>query len=143
MLDAAISQMQVARDRPWQPVPEDLEARYAIGQADQGDLVARLVEEVLPHHGGNIHPRFWGWVQGSGLPSDMIASVAAAAVNANMGGRDHGANYMERAVVDWTRASMGLPEGASGSRTARSLTADAYQPCLGVAPAWNTPAAPF
>ena len=41
MLDAAISQMQVARDRPWQPVPEDLEARYAIGQADQGDLVAR------------------------------------------------------------------------------------------------------
>jgi len=114
MLDAAITQMQVARNRPWQPVPEDLEARYAIGQADQGDLVERLVEDVLPHHGGNIHPRFWGWVQGSGLASDLIAGMAAAAVNANCGGRDHGANRMERAVIDWTRQAMGFPEGASG-----------------------------
>jgi len=117
MLDAAISQMQVARNRPWQPVPEDLEARYAIGQADQGDLVARLVEDVLPHHGGNIHPRFWGWVQGSGLASDLIAGMAAAAVNANCGGRDHGANRMERAVIDWARRIMGFPEAASGVLT--------------------------
>ena len=116
MLEAALDQMQTASDHPWQPVPEDIDARYAIdGMAHgAGAAVDQILSDVMPYHGGNTHPRFWGWVQGSGLPSDMIASVAAAAVNANMGGRDHGANYMERAVVDWTRARMGLPEGASG-----------------------------
>ncbi len=116
MLDAALDQMQQAAERPWQPVPEDIDARYAIRAEAQGpqEAVNRIIADVLPYHGGNIHPRFWGWVQGSGLASDLISSVAAAAVNANMGGRDHGANYMERAVVDWTRRKMGMPDGASG-----------------------------
>ncbi|MGR3758923.1 pyridoxal phosphate-dependent decarboxylase family protein [Roseobacteraceae bacterium NS-SX3] len=117
MLEACLDQMEGARSRPWQPVPEDLEARYAVGQGG-GDLVERIARDVLPHHGGNIHPRFWGWVQGTGLASDLIAAMAAAAVNANLGGRDHGANRMERAVIDWTRRKMGLPEGASGVFTA-------------------------
>lgn len=116
MLETALDQMQQAADHPWQPVPEDIDARYAVrGQAQPPQVVVdRIIQDVLPYHGGNTHPRFWGWVQGSGLASDVIASIAAAAVNANMGGRDHGANYMERAVVDWTRAKMGMPEGASG-----------------------------
>ncbi|MFY0309510.1 pyridoxal phosphate-dependent decarboxylase family protein [Leisingera sp. D0M16] len=116
MLEAALDQMQQAAERPWQPVPEDIDARYAVTAEARGpqETVDRIIEDVLPYHGGNIHPRFWGWVQGSGLASDLISSLAAAAVNANMGGRDHGANYMERAVVDWTRRKMGLPEGASG-----------------------------
>ncbi|UWQ77833.1 amino acid decarboxylase [Leisingera sp. S132] len=116
MLDAALDQMQQAAERPWQPVPEDIDARYAVTAEARGprETVDRIIRDVLPYHGGNIHPRFWGWVQGSGLASDLISSLAAAAVNANMGGRDHGANYMERAVVDWTRRKMGMPEGASG-----------------------------
>ncbi|UWR43789.1 pyridoxal phosphate-dependent decarboxylase family protein [Phaeobacter inhibens] len=116
MLEAALDQMQQAAERPWQPVPDDIDARYAITAEAQGpqQTVDRIIEDVLPYHGGNIHPRFWGWVQGSGLATDLISSLATAAVNANMGGRDHGANYMERAVVDWTRRKMGMPEGASG-----------------------------
>ncbi|MDE4131967.1 pyridoxal-dependent decarboxylase [Phaeobacter sp. QD34_3] len=115
MLEAALDQLEHVRDRPWQPVPGDLPQRYQIGQG--GDLVGRIERDVLPHHGGNIHPRFWGWVQGTGLASDLIAGMAGAVVNANVGGRDHGAVYMERAVIDWTRAKMGLPEGASGVLT--------------------------
>lgn len=116
MLEAALDQMQQAAERPWQPVPDDIDARYAVQAEARGpqETVDRIIADVLPYHGGNTHPRFWGWVQGSGLASDLIASVAAAAVNANMGGRDHGANYMERAVVDWTRRKMGMPEGTSG-----------------------------
>lgn len=116
MLDAALDQMQQAAERPWQPVPDDIDARYAVTADALGPRAAvdRIIRDVLPYHGGNTHPRFWGWVQGSGLASDLISSLAAAAVNANMGGRDHGANYMERAVVDWTRRKMGMPEGASG-----------------------------
>ena len=112
MLDLAIDQMAHVQDRPWQPVPDDLADRFEIGQG--GDVVGRIKDDVLPNHGGNIHPRFWGWVQGTGLASDLIAAMAAVALNANCGGRHHGANEMERVVIDWTREKMGMPEGASG-----------------------------
>jgi glutamate/tyrosine decarboxylase-like PLP-dependent enzyme len=116
MLEASIDQMERAAERPWQPVPEDMQDRFEIGASAEsgGDLVSRIERDVLPYHGGNIHPRFWGWVQGTGLVSDLIAGMAGAAVNGNLGGRDHGANYMERAVISWTRRRMGMPEGASG-----------------------------
>lgn len=112
LLDAGIDRMRDAAAHPWQPVPEDVRAGYAIGGG--GDVARRLVEQVMPYHGGNTHPRFWGWVQGSGLPSDLMAGIAGAVINANVGGRDHGAVYMERAVIDWTRRVMGFPDGASG-----------------------------
>lgn len=112
LLDAGIDRMRDARDHPWQPVPDGLQALYAIGRG--GDVADRLAREVMPHHGGNTHPRFWGWVQGTGLASDILAGIAGAVMNGNLGGRDHGAVYMERAVIDWTRDVMGFPEGASG-----------------------------
>lgn len=119
MMDAAIDQMVHAGARPWQPVPDDLAERYAIPTAPTAGspaeaLTNMLKSHVLPHHGGNIHPRFWGWVQGTGLASDLIAAVASVAINANLGGRHHGANEMERVVIDWARRVMGMPEGASG-----------------------------
>jgi len=117
MLEASLDQLEQVRDRPWQPVPQEVRDGYAI-RGEGGDVVERITRDVLPYHGGNIHPRFWGWVQGSGLASDLIAGMAGAAINANVGGRDHGAVYMERAVVDWTRQRMGLPEGAGGVLTA-------------------------
>jgi glutamate/tyrosine decarboxylase-like PLP-dependent enzyme len=117
MLDASLDQLEQVRDRPWKPVPQEVRDGYTI-RGEGGDVVERIARDVLPYHGGNIHPRFWGWVQGSGLASDLIAGMAGAAINANVGGRDHGAVYMERAVVDWTRQKMGLPEGAGGVLTA-------------------------
>ncbi len=112
LLDQCLTQMETARDHPWQAPPEDAAARYAIGKG--GDLMTRITDDVLPFHGGNTHPRFWGWVQGAGLASDFLAGMVAAALNANCGGRNHGANEMERAVIDWTRRKMGYPDGASG-----------------------------
>lgn len=116
MLEASIDQLQQVAERPWQEVPEDVKDGYAVQAkgSDAGAIVDRITQEVLPYHGGNIHPRFWGWVQGTGLASDLISGMAGAVVNANTGGRDHGANYMERAVIDWTRDKMGMPEGSSG-----------------------------
>ncbi|PCJ05943.1 MAG: amino acid decarboxylase [Rhodobacteraceae bacterium] len=116
MLEASIDQLQQVAEHPWQQVPETVKAGYgvqALGQS-AADMVTRITQDVLPYHGGNIHPKFWGWVQGSGLASDLIAGMAAAVINANTGGRDHGANYMERAVIDWTRQKMGMPEGSNG-----------------------------
>lgn len=116
LLDHCIDLMQRADERPWQHVPDGLEESYAIGQtaARGADVMDRLREEVLPYHAGNTHPKYWGWVQGSGLSTDIAASMVAAVMNSNCGGRNHGANYMERAVIDWTRQKMGMPESAFG-----------------------------
>lgn len=116
LLDHCIDQMQNAGDRPWQHVPDGIEESYAIGQtaAQGGDVMARLRDDVLPYHAGNTHPKYWGWVQGTGLTTDVTAGMVTAVMNSNCGGRNHGANYMERAVIDWTRQQMGMPDTASG-----------------------------
>ncbi|SHH57732.1 pyridoxal phosphate-dependent decarboxylase family protein [Cognatishimia maritima] len=116
LLDHCIDLMRRADERPWQHVPDDIQDRYAIGPdgSRQADLMARIKNDVLPYHAGNTHPKYWGWVQGTGLATDVTAGMVAAVMNSNCGGRNHGANYMERAVIDWTCRKMGLPETAFG-----------------------------
>jgi len=69
---------------------------------------------VLPHPMGNIHPRFWGWVIGTGTPFGMLAEMLAAGMNPNLGGGNHVANYVEAQVLDWCKEMLGFPAGASG-----------------------------
>jgi glutamate/tyrosine decarboxylase-like PLP-dependent enzyme len=77
-------------------------------------LVDELISDVLPYATGNIHPRFFGWVHGTGLATGLLAELVAATMNSNCGGRDHGAIYVEREVIDWCRRCFGFPEGSSG-----------------------------
>jgi aromatic-L-amino-acid/L-tryptophan decarboxylase len=73
-----------------------------------------FVENVLPYPMGNIHPRFWGWVMGNGTPFAAMAELLAATMNPNMGGGDHGANYVEVQVLDWLKEMFHYPADASG-----------------------------
>ena len=116
LLDRCVDQMAAARQAPWQAIPEATRAAYSITGAGTGEttMAQRLATEVLPFGTGNTHPRFFGWVHGTGLASGLLSEMVAVTMNANCGGRDHGAVYMERAVVDWTRNVMGFPETASG-----------------------------
>lgn len=101
MLDAAVDRMETYREGPiWNPFPPALQANY------QGPLPVKGI--------GNTHPRFFGWVHGSGTPSNLMADITAAAINANLGGRDHGAMYVERQVVNWCRELFQFPEISSG-----------------------------
>ena len=118
MLEAALDRMQGAGEgRVWTPLPEVAKAGLNTPLPREGQGVAAVregCEALLPYGVGNTHPRFFGWVHGSGTPGNTIAEIAAAAMNANLGGRDHGAIYVERQVVEWCRALMGFPEDASG-----------------------------
>lgn len=43
---------------------------------------------ILPYGVGNTHPRVFGWVHGCGMASGLLPELMAAAMNANLGGRD-------------------------------------------------------
>ena len=118
LLDACVDQLSDARNRPWRPLSADDKAALRLGDAGAGvesaALVDQLAQNVLPFHTGNTHPRFFGWVHGTGLANGLLAEMVASTMNSNCGGRDHGAVYVEREVIDWCRRCFGFPHGASG-----------------------------
>ena len=118
LLDTCIDQLSDARNRPWRPLADGDKAALRLGDAadgvDSATLVDELTEKVLPFHTGNTHPRFFGWVHGTGLASGLLSEMVAATMNSNCGGRDHGAAYVEREVIDWCLRCFGFPAGGSG-----------------------------
>ena len=118
MLEASLDKMQSASEGPvWRPLPDDLKQSLSLDLPTKGQGIARAqqaVQALLPYGVGNTHPRFFGWVHGAGSPGGMVAEIAAAAINANLGGRDHGAIYVEKQVVEWVRQMFGFPASSSG-----------------------------
>lgn len=135
LLDACLDHMRDAADRPWRR-PDDAAVtalradlpRVGIGHAA---LAEALVRDVMPFATGNTHPRFFGWVHGTGQFEAFLADMVASAMNSNCGGRDHGATHVERAVIDWSARIFGFPETAGGVLTAGTSAATAL--CLAAA----------
>lgn len=118
MLDAALDRMQNGSDGPvWRDPTAELKAAFDVALPVDGlgpEAVDRQISELLPFGVGNTHPRFFGWVHGSGTPSQVVAEMAASAMNANLGGREHGAIHVEKQVIRWCREIFGFPAEASG-----------------------------
>src|SRR5437899_3301381 len=55
------------------PVPREPTSASAVYEEFKRD--------VLPYPTGNIHPRFWGWVIGTGTPLAMLADMLASGMN--------------------------------------------------------------
>jgi aromatic-L-amino-acid decarboxylase len=119
MLDDMLDFQATVRERaPWQPVPAEIkQALQAVPPEqprDAADVYADFQATILPYPLGNIHPRFWGWVIGTGDPVSVLAELLAATMNPNLGGGEHVANYVELQVIDWFTALLGFPPEASG-----------------------------
>jgi glutamate/tyrosine decarboxylase-like PLP-dependent enzyme len=73
---------------------------------------------VLPYQIGNSHPRFWGWIAGSGTVMGTFAEMLATATDAVSGGFSYlSNNYVELQVLDWCKTLLGYPASASGLLT--------------------------
>lgn len=118
-LDVALDHVRERRNGPvWrEPAAEARRCDEALplDGAALSTLIDELQTRVLPFTLGNSHPRFWGWVHGSGTPSGIVSHLMMAAINANMGGRDHAPVYIERQVIAWMKSLFGYPEQASGT----------------------------
>lgn len=119
MVDDMITYLETVRDRPvWRPVPPEARSILSRPVPLEPEGAERayedFLESVLPYPTGNIHPRFWGWVMGTGTPLGMLSEMLAATMNCNVSGFDDAATRVESQVLDWLKETMGFPASASG-----------------------------
>src|SRR2546422_3816143 len=104
--------------RVGRPAPADGRARLS-GPAPREPTPAETVYEefkrdVLPYPTGNTHPRFWGWVIGTGTPLAMLADMLASGMNPQVAEFDDAAAVVENQVIGWLVELLGLPAGTHG-----------------------------
>jgi aromatic-L-amino-acid/L-tryptophan decarboxylase len=111
----------VRQSAAWRPIPEAVKQSFRAGVPMEGataEAVHReFLETVLPYRLGNIHPRFFARVMGTGTPMGALAEFAAAAMNNNLSGLESSAVHVEAQVLRWLKELLGFPEGASGLLT--------------------------
>lgn len=139
MVEDAMNYLRTVRDRPvWQPIPQTvrdaLKAPVPMKPSDADDVYREFTETIFPHPMGNIHPRFWGWVIGTGTPLGALAEMLAATMNPNVVGGDQAAQLVELQVLEWCKQIFEFPAEASGVLTSGGSMAN----FIGIASARNS-----
>jgi aromatic-L-amino-acid/L-tryptophan decarboxylase len=119
MVDEMMEYLEHVRDRPaWQPIPDSvkraLQAAPPLEPSPAEQVYEEFRRDVMPYPLGNIHPRFWGWVIGTGTPFGALAELLAASMNPNVGGGESSAMRLEIQVIDWFKQLLGFPAEGSG-----------------------------
>ncbi|MCK4977506.1 MAG: aminotransferase class V-fold PLP-dependent enzyme [Anaerolineales bacterium] len=123
MLDDMLDYMQTVRERPvWQHAPDQVKANFdkpvPLEPQPPEDVYQEFLEYILPYPIGNIHPRFWGWVFGTGTVMGALSDLLGASMNTNSGDLDHhSAIHVEKQVIEWFKQMLGYPASASGLLT--------------------------
>ncbi|CAF2532712.1 unnamed protein product [Rotaria sp. Silwood2] len=121
IMDDMINYLRDVRLRPaWRPMP--LSVRTAIAQTDiplKGqspfDVYDEMCSLILPYPVGNIHPYFWGYVQGTGSPIGAIAEFITGTMNTMSWGGHQASIYIERQVLSWLKVLMNFPNDDTSS----------------------------
>src|SRR5690242_7382305 len=119
MVDEMLDYLRTVRERPvWRPVPPEVRAQLAGPAPRKPAAAAHVYEEfkrdVLPYPTGNIHPRFWGWVIGTGTPVGMLADMLASGMNPQVAEFDDAPAVVENQVIGWLVELLGLPAETHG-----------------------------
>jgi aromatic-L-amino-acid/L-tryptophan decarboxylase len=141
MVDDMMEYLKSIRDRPlWQPLPEDVKDQFKqplpIDPQGYESTYQDFLRYVQPYLKGNTHPRFWGWVEGTGTPFGMLAELLAAGLNPNVNFGEQSPVYVELQVLDWFKEMFGYPAEAGGLLVSGGSVAN----LIGLAVARNTKA---
>ncbi len=142
MLDDMLDYLRDVRRRPaWQHAPDQVKAHFKgpvpLDPQPLEAVYQDFLANVLPYPVGNIHPRFWGWVFGTGTVSGAFAELLAATMNTNSGDLDnHSGIHVETQVLNWIKDALGFPAVASGQITSGCSAAN----LIGLAVARNAKA---
>jgi glutamate/tyrosine decarboxylase-like PLP-dependent enzyme len=114
----------------WTAMPRDVEASLRESPPLSGDLARNVYHQfrdsIMPYDLGNTHPRFWGWVIGSGTVYGAFAELLTAALNINAAGFRSAAVAVEDVVLGWFKTVMGFPGDAGGILTTGGSDANLY-----------------
>jgi aromatic-L-amino-acid/L-tryptophan decarboxylase len=129
VIDDTVGWLATLRERAaWTEMPEAVRASFdeplPMEGAGAERAYAEFVERVRPYPNGNLHPRFWGWVQGTGTPLGMIADMLASALNPHMAGFNQAPALVEKQVLAWLAELMGFPQASSGVLTSGGTMAN-------------------
>ncbi len=142
MIDDLLDYLADLKIRPvWQHAPEAVKTHFDGGLPLDAQTSEAVYQEylkyILPYLMGNNHPRFWGWITGTGTVMGAFAELLAAGTNSPSGAFSYiSANYVERQVLDWFKAMLGYPAEASGLLTSGCSASN----LIGLAVARNTKA---
>ncbi|HTG18334.1 MAG TPA: pyridoxal-dependent decarboxylase, partial [Blastocatellia bacterium] len=119
MLDDMLDHFASLRDQPaWQPMPDRVRAEFStalpLEPQPAQSVYQEFLDNILPFTNGNRHPRFWGWVQGTGTPLAMLADMLASGMNPHLAGFDQAPALVEHQVLRWLTELMGMPESSTG-----------------------------
>ncbi|MBC9008944.1 pyridoxal-dependent decarboxylase [Acetobacter sicerae] len=105
----------------WRTVPQTIRTAFEAPLPERGygleGALHKLRHDVLPFPRGNVHPRFWGWVNGSGIPAAALADFVAGAVNSTVTSSESSAMYVERQVLAWIKEILGWETCGDGLLT--------------------------
>lgn len=119
MVDDMIDYLETLSNRPvWQPIPKETKEKFKTKLPKEGQPLKEVYQEfyqnILPYNCGNVHPRFWGWVQGNGTLTGAFADFLASAMNPNNNKGEVAPMYIDQQVINWSKEMLGFPESASG-----------------------------
>jgi len=139
VIDDMVDYLRDARNQPtWQSPPPETRALLKSQLPKTGAPLSQVYQDVkkhiLPYPTGNIHPRFWGWVLGTGTHVGLLADLIASAMNCHVSGYDQAATLVERQVIEWLAEMFGFPKGTSGLLVSGGTAAN----LLGVTTARNS-----
>ncbi|HLN89951.1 MAG TPA: aminotransferase class V-fold PLP-dependent enzyme [Candidatus Binatia bacterium] len=122
MVDDMVHYLKTVRKRPvWQKIPQQIKSQFNLpvptGPEPTEEIFQEFLKKVLPYPMGNIHPRFWGWILGTGTITGAYAELLAATMNTNNGGGNQIGNHVEKQVIDWIKEMLEFPASASGVLT--------------------------
>jgi aromatic-L-amino-acid decarboxylase len=108
----------IREQKIWRPIPEEVKEVFDQPIPEQGqspeEVYREFKEYIFPYNKGNVHPRFFAWIQGTGTPMGTFGDLLASGMNPNTAIGEHSAMYVDRQVVNWCKELMDFPSEASG-----------------------------
>src|SRR5476651_1454052 len=119
IIDDMVNYLQNVGDRkPWSPIPDEVKDAFKKPIPHQSSDIFSVYQEfkenILPYPGGNIHPKYFAFVQGTGTPMGALADLLAGMMNSKVAIADQSALYVDAQVINWCKELLNYPATGSG-----------------------------